>query len=382
MDKGSKKNKPIRAAEVDNEDHIDPDKKIPNKLVILSAGTHLYSYGIILFPCANKKRFLFYHPNWILFMEVLYFSRSLASLFVPNTNRQYFIYSGDYMYFIHAKTHINIAATQYMMIGISLLIMSFIRYARNNYPVFLRSYDFLAGKNTPSEAGLRNEKYILDLINKARRLINITNMNTHLVCIVSFTMSILPLVTANRVMKDILFYSIPWSLVFAISSYYTFSSYFWHMAYFYILCHLNKYRVKEMNDFAIKINKHPKTLSKVGVNYLRRNYKSIAHDVKLYNDTYWSKVLFLIIVSLATFNNSVLYSAMFVDMQLVVTVSLYYANCLSMMAIFFVLNTASIVYQESTRSRLLMNSLYVSVSMHKTLDYRSRFKVCNRIIQT
>lgn len=52
-----------------------------------------------------------------------------------------------------------------------------------------------------------------------------------------------------------------------------------------------------------------------------------------------------------------MYTALFVDMNIVVKISLVYATLLSSSAIFFVLNTASVVYHESTRIQLIFYSV-------------------------
>lgn len=107
---------------------IKPDAILPPRLQVPSAGTHFYMYGLFFFRDPKIKRKFYYNPFFIFFMEFLYLSRSLFSLHVPDNDRQYFVYLGDYMYFIRAKTHINIAATQYMSLGMCILIMNLLNY--------------------------------------------------------------------------------------------------------------------------------------------------------------------------------------------------------------------------------------------------------------
>ena len=91
---------------------IKPNEPLPPELVVPSAGVQFYKYGLIFFRDPLVKRKFYFNPYFIFFVEMIYFIRSLISLMVPNSNRQYFVYSGDYMFFIQAKTHINVAATQ------------------------------------------------------------------------------------------------------------------------------------------------------------------------------------------------------------------------------------------------------------------------------
>lgn len=352
---------------------ISPYQRLPPQLVIPSAGTHLYSHGIVLFPpLKGAKRPFYYHPLFIYTMELIYFTRSLVSLLIPEMNREYFIYSGDYMYFIRAKTHINIAATQYMLVGMSILTLNSIRYYYNQKPEFIECYDFLAGKCTPIRAGLRNEKYINGLVVRSKAIFKVTQFNTRLVFVVSFIMSIFPLVV-NSTSSQIFIFALPWSLVFAVSSFYTFSSFFWNIAYFYILCHLMKYRLRETCDRAVRAVQFPRQFRQTSQFVMQKQIMVVSEKVRLYNSTYWASILFLIVFFMSTFNNVVLYAALFVPMNLIVQISLFYANGLSILAIFFLLNTASVVYHESNRARDGLSSMYVS--LHQSLAYRSLYKV-------
>lgn len=347
-------------------------KMLPDNLRVKTMDSLLYDKGIVFFKFGNKKRKFIYNPYFIFFMEMVYLTRSIVSLVVPESHRQYFVYSGDYMYFIRAKAHINIAATQYMMLGISILIMNFTNYHINKAPLFLESLKFLSGNSTPRQCGLRSRKNVMSLIIKAHFMVNTVKYNTRLVMVISFVLSILPLAINNQ-LAEVLMYGLPWSAVFALSSYYTFSCYFWNMCYFYIVCHMVKYRLREINEFMKRIIKNRHLFRKWNIVLLEANVESISRDVQNYNNNYWSLYLFICIFFLSTFINSILYTALFMDLNLTMRVSFFYAFLLGSSAVFFLLNTASVVYYQCSKCRTIMSSLYAI--LHNSVPYRDLFKV-------
>src|SRR5699024_1233991 len=168
-----------------------------------------------------------------------------------------------------------------------------------NDPVFIRCFDFLAGREPPSKAGLRNRRHILSLLIQSRMIINITHFNTWLVFWVSFVLCFLPFLASVSLWETVLF-GLPWSIVFAVSSFYTFSAYFWNMTYFYILCHLIKFRLRETNELVVKSLRRAKDFRKWNLFYIKQRYQLIGDEVKLYNDTYFAKYLFLVVVLMST----------------------------------------------------------------------------------
>lgn len=114
-------------------------------------------------------------------------------------------------------------------------------------------------------------------------------------------------------------FGIPWSTVFAISSYFTFSSYFWNLTYFFIVCHYIKYRIRQTNDTATRLQKLSPIWQKWQMKLVERDLISTSCMVDQWSGTYWSKYLAIAITLLSTFNNTVFYTALFVDMNIVVS---------------------------------------------------------------
>ena len=243
-----------------------------------------------------------------------------------------------------------------MSLGIAILILNYKNYHHGVLPTFLKPIEFLAGKCSPIACGLHKPQFILRLARKTYWAIRLTEINTKVVCFVSFVLSFVPALINFGPMEIILF-GLPWSIVFAVSSYYTFSSYFWNLVYFYILCHHIKYQIRETNLATISLHHHKGLLKAFRFKQLEQQYVAISNEVNQFNNSYWCKYLFIVIVLLSTFNNTVLYTALFVKMNIVVKVSVFYATAISSGAIFFVLNTASVVYHQSSRTQRILYNL-------------------------
>ena len=141
-----------------------------------------------------------------------------------------------------------------MMLGINILLLNFIKYHYDVEPIYLDPFSFLAGKCSPASSGLQNPRYILGLVLKAKWAIRLTQLNTKLVAGVSFILSFVPALL-NFTPLEVVLFGLPWSVVFAVSSYSTFSSYFWNMSYFFILCHfikVSEIMCREVNPFIFK----------------------------------------------------------------------------------------------------------------------------------
>ena len=371
----------------DNELNFKANRPLPPEFQVPKIGVHYYLYGLTFFKddyLKRGRRSRIFNPFFILWMEFLYLLRSILMLYVDENdpqNRSIFVQAGDYPYFIRAKNHINISASQYMLAGLTTLLLNLYRFYRNCGPKFLKSLEFLSGNNTPTRCGMNNCSYIHKLSILSKSILKLANSNTRLVIIASFILSLVPLAMSCNA-SEIIHYGIPWSIIFAISSYFTFSSNFWNMAYFFIVCHYMKFRIREVADSGKKgFHNLEYLIRRKRLWWNHSQYVSIANQVIAFNGNYWASVLFIIVLFLSTFNNVVLYTALYsTSLSITIRIILFYANLNSIMAIYFLLNTASIVHFESHQCRLTYASMYASnVRDSNTIRFRSLYKLHSMI---
>ncbi|OTF81318.1 hypothetical protein BLA29_006480 [Euroglyphus maynei] len=275
--------------------------------------------------------------------------------------------------------------------------MCFIHYFRGNRPVFLQSLDFLAGRCPSSDACLHDVKLVEKLLTKTRFCIQFCELNIITVGIVSFILSAWPLWFKCTIYEFIMF-GLPWSLFFGISSLFTYSAYSWNLIYFYILCSYLRYRIREINELVMRWTtktfqriqyqhqqrqrQQPKqrttkimSISIIHIDFIRRQFDHIGHDIEQFSSKYFDKILFFLIALVATFINVVLYTSIFMPIDLTVRLSLLYSVLLAIIVIFFLLNTASSVYEESLKSIKVLNRF--NISQLGRLNAYCAYEVCS-----
>ena len=76
---------------------FDPKFKLHNKYVIKCAGNHLYLSGLSLYKFGDKNRSKLFNPIIILTVNCLIVFRSIVSLIIPESHKQFHIYLGDFV---------------------------------------------------------------------------------------------------------------------------------------------------------------------------------------------------------------------------------------------------------------------------------------------
>jgi hypothetical protein len=341
-----------------NSNTIHMTSLLPSTLQIPSAGSHFYRRGLSLFRLGGAKRHKFYNPYFVLSMNLIYFCRSFYTLLTPIENRNIFIYLGDYPYFLNAKIHLNIAATQYYLLSITPQLLNFWMYYKNIYPTYLRPFAMMSGLVTPKSIGLTKREDVQKLISRSKICFYIANLNTIAVLIVSFFLSFLPIVMKLD-LKQSLIFGIPWSLLFAVSSHYTFCSHVWNLTYFYLICYYLKFKIRNINN-AIQFYTKRRNIERENLKQILETLTSIYSEIHEYNKIYWSKFAVILLVFFVTFMNTVLFLVLFNEMHIILKLSLSYAFFLSFAIITFFLKTGSSVSYEISKSYKLLNELSIA----------------------
>ena len=101
-------------------------------LIIASAGTHLYSFGLSLFKMGSKPRPKIYDPRLILIVHIIYASRLIISLLSDEEKDSHiFAMIGDYSYYYKMRLHFNVAMLSYTILGIISQLINFWYYYNN-----------------------------------------------------------------------------------------------------------------------------------------------------------------------------------------------------------------------------------------------------------
>jgi len=356
-----------------HQDNINPYSKLPPNIAIPSAGSHMYMMGISLFRFGQERRVSFYNPIFVLTINVVYVARCLTALFTPESYTDMFIYLGDCPYFINSKIHLNIAGSQYIILSIISQLINVWMYYKKIYPTYFRPFLMMSGSITPKSIGFASRQYLRKLLKRSKIVFSMTQLNNIAVLFVSFFISYLPIMMKLDIKLSVIF-GIPWSIIFAISSHFTFCSHSWHLTYFYLMCLYLKLKIRNIND---KVQQHiiRRNFGNLNIDHIIQSLTSIHVEISDYNKRYWSKFSVILLVLLITFMNTVLFLIIFKEMNIIVKIFMFYAFILSFIIITFYLNTASTVSYEAIQSYKLLNKLSIACTANKRVNLSKRVKV-------
>jgi hypothetical protein len=356
-----------------HQDNINPYSKLPPNIAIPSAGSHMYMMGISLFRFGQERRISFYNPIFVLTINVVYVARCLTALFTPERYTDMFIYLGDCPYFINSKIHLNIAGSQYIILSIISQLINFWMYHKKIYPTYFRPFLMMSGSIAPKSIGFTSRPYLRKLLKRSKIVFSMTQLNNIAVLFVSFFISYLPIMMKLDIKLSIIF-GVPWSIMFAMSSHFTFGSHSWHLTYFYVMCLYLRLKIRNIND---QIQKYivRRNFGDLNIDHVLQSLTSIHMEIGDYNKRYWSNFSFTLLVFYVTSMNIVLYIIIFKEIAIIVKICLFYAFLLCLIVIIFYLQAASAVSHEAIQSYKLLNKLSIACTGNKRVNVSKRIKV-------
>ncbi|CAG2105459.1 unnamed protein product, partial [Medioppia subpectinata] len=198
---------------------VDPDYPLPPELRQDDCGTHPYVRGLTSHRWADERRHRLHHPV-IMFMTIfIAFCRDIYGFMTP-LDKQMATYVGDYPYFMHCKSQLNLA-----------------RYPFPESPIRL-----MAGAVTPRSVGLFDEAVIIEMCKSAKFWFHHTKTNTNLVGLAAFIMCVF---SVHFGVNDWSMFPIyfPWGVINAMGIRYVFNISHWTYTYFYLICFYHKARI-------------------------------------------------------------------------------------------------------------------------------------------
>jgi hypothetical protein len=206
-------------------------------------------------------------------------------------------------------------------------------------------------------------------LKSSRRLLLISEIVGYFAFIFSFLVSFIPL-SIGREYCDIIFYSIPWSLIFGISAHYSTSIHAFQVTYFHIICLYLNIKLSKINE---KIKSSINRKSRNGFNrILMKSLKSLISEFISFNEIFWSKfvaMFFLIYICLICI---MLYVAIYGQMGFIIRLISLYAS-LFFIAFFSLLSiTASANIREFCKTYRLLNTFLLN---KKAIPITIKFKV-------
>jgi hypothetical protein len=347
------------------ERRFDSNLILSKDLIIPSAGTHLYSFGLSLFEMGSKPRLNIYDPRLILIVNTIYVSRLIVSLLTDEENSYVFAMIGDYSYYHKMRIHFNIAMLFYTILGIISQLINFWYYNNNKRLSFLKPFDMMSGLVSPKSIGLTIESNIKELIKRSKFLMKLSYIVSITTLIVESLTSITSLAINYESIYEIVFLGIPWSLILGISIHFASNHLFFQVSYFYIICFYLKIKLKDFNN-KIKLRIEKKTqVNNVFIKGMIKSFNSLYAEITDYNDNYWGTYLFWFFALFITLLNTCLYMWLFTETEFFIRLFFTYVNIVLFIIFFFVLNTACFLTFEAKKSYKLFNALSVNCTQTK-----------------
>ena len=230
---------------------------LSKELRISSAGKHFYRYGLSLYPngCTNRSKL--FHPILVFTISLAYFIRCLISIYwtqLPDKPFKYYLFIGDFAFFINLSFHLNIAFMLEYFIIIFTQILSYYNYVLDIRPNYMRVFDMMSAVITPKAIGLTDETIIRDILKRSRIAFNCWEIIFKISIIICFLFPLFAFYTRVSLL-DMLLIGLPHSLIFDINCSHIYNTLVIQITYFYLIAYYLRLKQKSVNNYFQKLIK-------------------------------------------------------------------------------------------------------------------------------
>ena len=354
---------------------FDPSAILSEQYLMISAGNHLYECGLTFHQfLPGRDRKYYFNPFWICFVYLLIIIRSIASLICPDDYKQIYVYLGDFTYYLNAKAHINPAIILSAGVLVLTQCLHFWHYMRGVTPQYLRPFMMASGLCSPQDIGLLEENDIKFMMKTLKRGQLVAQMNIYSIMMFAILLSFVPLALEYN-WYQMLFFGLPWSIVFGLCVCYMVIQYLYNSLYFLFIClyfisklkHLNKEIEDRIKIKSRKFDEIQKLIKQMDVIY---------SEISTYNDMYWSKFNFLFICLISVVINLFLYQSLFGEMFWFLRIIFLYFSAFMAILMITYLKMNAIIFNEANKAYKTMNQLYLEYNKW-SLSISLRLKVTN-----
>jgi hypothetical protein len=107
---------------------FNPIDILPERVIITSAGSHLYKIGLSLFPNGCVKRDKFHNPVFIFILNLLVLIRSIILLLLSDEYEYLFPYLGDFFSYFNVEIHGNLVVILFCLFSLISQIIHYYNY--------------------------------------------------------------------------------------------------------------------------------------------------------------------------------------------------------------------------------------------------------------
>ena len=365
--------------EISTEEKIDPMKHLPLHMQIPSSGKHFYKIGLSNFKNGCQHRSLFFHPILVFVVPVVVMFKCFYAVLTPNRTKQFYLYIGDFGYFMNMRVHLNMTAGLVIWMGVLSQVIHFYNYMIDRRPTYMRVFNMMSGQLTPHSIGLTDENTIKTLLHRSRLAFKGQDLMGRSMIFMAFTISFLSF--AMKVsLFELLLIGLPHSLVFALGIQYVMNILCTQLFYFYILAFYLKSKQIEVNNFLRYAISHKDSIKIYNSNRVIRTLNDIYMEISEYDNNCWSKFLGVVWSTCTTVVALVIFMFVFGhNLTFQIRFILFYAIFFYSFLLFLLIwISSSVNFEAETAYKLLASYKLVSINTIQSPVAMARhgFKVC------
>ena len=357
---------------------LKPTCLIPPELVIKDCDELLYEIGLCLTSLRERpKRWPINNPVFIAIITSIYLSERVASILVPESDRQMLLLVGETGRYFDIKVQWNLILMLTSMIGLSSQTLYYYNHRKGIKPTFLRVFQVMSGSVAPLSVGLNDRRDVRELL-KFKPVFKIMLIHYRVVSYVMPFGFIMISFIINEDLSTAVIYGLPNAIWMGIWISPIVAFLFSQFLYFYLICKYLKMKINNLNKIVIeskKSNNYTAILRTI------RQYYSIYAEIDEYDTTYWSKFLFFIWLFMGLFVTAFLYVVIFRELVIIIKVMFSYADLIAFGIIHFMFITAAALNSSVHRPYKLLNNIVAKdptkLAFIRIARLRQKIKVIN-----
>ncbi len=347
---------------------------LPSNLVIDSASNHFYRIGLSLYKNNSLKRSRIYNPIIIFLILNLYMFRALIATQLPNNFD--FVVIGDWPYYLGAKFHLNMSVASFQCLALINQIIHYLNYRKNIKPSYLKLFEMLSGLVSPQSLGLTNEEDINRLAKRSKLYFRLTDWMLKMLTISAYLLGLIPC-GVDATLKQFIIFVIPWSIICGFAGHYASNFIVYQIIHFQIICYYLKIKLERVNKEIKLILEFKIRFNSTNVQQINKKLTSIYAEIKEYNDNYWAKFLFCVLVSMIFNLNMTSFKILFGKMDLFSRLMIIIYDILFMLLLLILTNTSASVNFEANKSYKLLNKLMI-MTINQKITNTKQLKVFDK----
>jgi len=359
------------------DNHIEPDKHLPENIAIKSAGSHLYLIGLSNFKIGSKTRNAFHNPILIFAINSIQAIKFILSLLFSRRNSIIRTLIADGAYYLEAILHLNSAT---LLLAILALLTQIHNYFNQNELSFLKPLQMISGSISPQSIGFTQIQDIKSLLKMTKISFFVSYLFTMIaIPFVAFTFSFVSLYL-NLSLIEFIVFGIPNTILWTLYAYYSYNFLFWQINYLFLICYYLKCKLRRINQqLSNRIKNKVKSNDRFIIG-LVCSLTLIYSEINDYDRSYWCIFLLIVFATFTSIINATLYLILFTEMNLMLRISCLYVVFVFSSALIFIIGiTSSVTYEANKVYKLLYS--YEAINLKSSVSIRKKIKVCIVLIK-